>query len=142
MLAVMHHQLALAQKVTEKEVPAEIVSIAKAKSKGNPVTLWVRDPNRGKYIATILNEPTVMLIEISMKGEWLATQNALQERSFPAAAMKTISDHYLSKGYEASNYGYVEEPGGSYYVVDVSSDDEDLEIMLDSRGKILKTEAR
>jgi hypothetical protein len=136
------YQLSYAQKVTEKEVPSNIVSIAKAKSKGHPVSMWVRDPNRNKYIATILSEPTVMLIEVSMKGEWLATQNALQEESFPAAPMKTIRDKYLSNGYEGSNYIFVEEPGRAYYLVDVSSDDEDLEIMLDTNGKILKAEAR
>jgi hypothetical protein len=140
--AIMLYQSAHAQKVLEKEVPANVVAVAKAKSKGNTVSMWVRDPNRNKYIATVLNEGKFMLIEVSMKGAWLATSNALQEANFPAAVMETIRDNYLSKGYEGSNYVFMEEPGRAYYLVDVSSEDEDFHITLDAAGKILAKKNR
>ncbi|MBT1698421.1 hypothetical protein KK083_16140 [Fulvivirgaceae bacterium PWU4] len=131
-----------AQKVDEKDVPANIAAAVKARSGGSPVTMWVRDQNRGKYIATLISPTAFKLIEVDMKGQWLGTQTALQEVDFPAAPMKTIREKYLSKGYEGSNYVFVEEPGRTYYTVDVSSEDEDLAVELDASGRILEAKTR
>jgi hypothetical protein len=131
-----------AQKVDEKDVPGAIVSLAKSKSKGQQVTMWVRDKNRGKYIATILNDKAPLVIEISMKEEWLVTNHLMLETGLPLAALKMLKETYLSKGYEASNFVFVEEPGRSYYQVDVSSEDEDLGITFDATGKILEKEVQ
>jgi hypothetical protein len=132
----------LAQKVDEKDVPAAIISLAKSRSNGQHVMMWVRDKNRGKYIATILNDKAPLMIEINMKGEWLATSHLMLETSFPSAALKTLKETYLDKGYDASNFVFVEEPGRLYYQVDVSSKDEDLDITFDVYGKILTKEVR
>lgn len=142
LLLLLLHHLSNAQKVAEKEVPANIVLAAKARAGGSPVTMWVRDQNRNKYIATVISPRQFMLIEVSMKGQWLGTQNALKEADFPAVPMKTIREKYLNKGYEASNYVFIEEPGRTYYTVDVSSDDEDLAVELDGNGRILEAKAR
>lgn len=142
LLLLLLQHLSHAQKVAEKDVPANIALAVKARSGGSPVTMWVRDQNRGKYIATVISPAAFKLIEVDMKGQWLGTQSALQEVDFPAAPMKTIREKYLSKGYEGSNYVFVEEPGRTYYTVDVSSEDEDLEVELDASGRILEAKAR
>jgi hypothetical protein len=132
-----------AQKIDEKDVPASIVSAAKEKSDGQVVvTMWVRDKNRGKYIASIFNPPVFMMIEIDMKGDWLSTYHTMTEENFPSAVMKTIKDSYISKGYEADNFLFVEKPGLSFYMLDVSSDDENLQIKLDANGKIFEKKIR
>jgi hypothetical protein len=131
-----------AQKVNEKDVPTVIVSLVKSKNNGQHVTMWVRDKNRGKYIATVLNDTAPLVIEVNMKGEWLATNHLMLEAGFPPAVLKTLKETYLNKGYDASNFVFVEEPGQSYYRVDVSSEDEDVDIKLDVNGKILAKEAR
>jgi hypothetical protein len=131
-----------AQKIEEKDVPARIVSVAKEKSKGQQVTMWVRDKNREKYLASIFNSAVYMLIEIDMKGEWLSTYHTMTKENFPSAVMQTIKDTYTNKGYEADNFLFVEKPGLSFYMVDVSSDDENLQIKLDASGKISEKKIR
>jgi hypothetical protein len=131
-----------AQKVDEKDVPANIVSIAKSKSKGQAITMWVKDPKRSKYIATIMNNTAPLMVEISMKGEWLETDNLIREEQLPASVSRTLKENYLSKGYEADNFVFIEAPVKSYYQVDVSSEDENLSLKIDSEGKILSKQIR
>jgi hypothetical protein len=83
-----------------------------------------------------------MMIEIDMNGDWLSTYHTMTEENFPSAVMKMIKDSYISKGYEADNFLFVEKPGLSFYMVDVSSDDENLQIKLDANGKISEKKIR
>jgi hypothetical protein len=133
---------AWAQQVKEAEVPANIRTVVTQQSDKHPITLWVLDKNREKYIASIIHVPVLRNIEVSLDGKWLRTTDALSPDQFPPAVMRVVRESYLDKGYDGSNYIYIQEPGNKRYAVDLSSDDEDLHVVLDPAGKVLSKEAR
>lgn len=133
---------AFAQQIKEAEVPANIRTVVTQQSDKQPVTLWVLDKKRKKYIASIIRVPVLRNIEVSLDGKWLCTTDALTSDQFPLVVMQTVRESFLDKGYEGSNYIYIQEPGSKRYAVDLSSDDEDLHVVLDPAGKVLSKEAR
>lgn len=133
---------AFAQQVKEAEVPANIRAVVTQQSDKQPITLWVLDKNRKKYIASIIRVPVLRNIEVNLDGKWLRTTDALSPDQFPPMVMRSVRESFLDKGYEGSNYIYIQEPGSKRYAVDVSSDDEDLHVVLDPSGKVLSKEAR
>ena len=133
---------ACAQQVKEADVPANIRTVAAQQSDKQPITLWVLDKNRKKYIASIIRVPVLRNIEVSLDEKWLRTTDALSPDKFPTVVMNTVRTNFLDKGYDGSNYIFIQEPASKRYAVDLSSDDEDLHVVLDSSGKVLSKEAR
>jgi hypothetical protein len=133
---------ACAQQVKEADVPANIRIVVAQQSDKQPITLWVLDKNRKKYIASIIRVPVLRNIEVSLDGKWLRTTDALSPDKFPAAVMNTVQTGFLDKGYKGSNYTFIQEPASRRYAIDLSSDDEDLHLVLDPSGKVLSNEAR
>jgi hypothetical protein len=141
-LIVCSRTATFAQQVKEAEVPANIRTVATQQSDKQPITLWVLDKNRKKYIASIIRVPVLRNIEVSLDGKWLRTTDAVSPDQFPAVVMRVVRESFLDKGYDGSNYIYIQEPGSKRYAVDVSSDEEDLHVVLDASGKVLSKEAR
>jgi hypothetical protein len=133
-----------AQQIKDSEVPAGIKSTALSKFPTGSTPFWVLDQNRKKYIASVLNPPTLMrMVEVGFDGKWLGTTDGVLPEKLPAGVSNTLRKNYLDNGYEASNYFYTQEPGVSpYYLIEVSNDDESLELTLDASGKILKKEVQ
>lgn len=130
-----------AQQIKENEVPSTVKAIALKQSNNQPVTMWVLDKKRGKYIATIISETAVQGIEISLDGKWIETTAGVRPDKMPAAVMKAASETFPA--YELDNFFYVTAPDKApYYSVDASSDDEDLTLTIDPDGKILEKEQR
>ena len=63
-----------AQQIKEAEVPANVKTVAAKQSNGQPVTMWVLDKKRGKYIASVISTTAVAGIEISLDGKWIDCQ--------------------------------------------------------------------
>ncbi|HEX6223259.1 MAG TPA: PepSY-like domain-containing protein [Chryseolinea sp.] len=130
-----------AQQIKEAEVPANVKAVAAKQSNGQPVTMWVLDKKRGKYIASIISTTAVAGIEISLDGKWIETTAGVAPDRMPAAVMRAATEEFPS--YELDNFFYVTSPDKSpHYSVDASSDDEDLTLTIDPNGKILKKETR
>ncbi len=130
-----------AQQIKETEVPANVKAVALKQTNNRPVTMWVLDKKRGKYIASVISNTAVMGIEISLDGKWIETTEGVLPGKMPAAVMKTANEGF--PGYELDNFFYVTAPNISpYYTVDASSDDEDLTLSIDSNGKILEKKQR
>jgi hypothetical protein len=130
-----------AQQIKESEVPANVKAVASKQNKSQPVTMWVLDKKRGKYIASIISNTAAKGIEISLDGKWIETTEAVLPASLPASVMKAARDGFPN--YELDNFFYVTAPDKTpYYTVDASSDDEDLTLTIDPSGKILKKEQR
>jgi hypothetical protein len=130
-----------AQQVKETEVPAKVKAVALKQNNSQPITMWVLDKKRGKYIASFISNAAVRGIEISLEGRWIETTEGVLPDKIPTAVMKTANDGF--PGYELDNFFYVTAPDKSpYYTIDASSDDEDLTLMIDPSGKILKKEQR
>ena len=142
LVAVLTTALCNAQVVKESQVPANVKAVANTKLEGLKVGSWVLDKNRGYYVGTATSKDIFKMVTISLDGKWIETNQALQPGQVPAAIMASLKKNYLSKGYEGSNYVFVTDTKGKYYMADMSSDDEDLEITLDTNGKILKKEAQ
>ena len=133
--------ISVAQQIKEIEVPANIREVASAQTSSQPVTMWVLDKKRGKYIASIISNTAVKGIEISLDGKWIETTEAILPLNLPGPVMKVAKDAF--PGYELDNFFLITAPGKApHYTVDASSDDEDLTLMIDPNGKILKKEQR
>lgn len=133
----------MAQTVDEKEVPSNVRSVVAEHIAGHPVSLWVKDKNRDKYVATVLSENMLRIVEVSMSGKWIATTDGLMESKVPSVVMKTIQEKYVSKGYEASNFQFVRESDGTnFYGADMSSEDRDLFVTFSLKGQVLQEEER
>lgn len=132
----------LGQKVEEKNVPADIRSVATAQLNGH-VDLWILDKARNKYVASVMNEAVFRPVEISLTGKWLATTDALPESKIPTVVMKTIREKYLNKGFEGSNYQFVRDSkAASFYSVELISDDGDIYVKLNEKGQVVHEEER
>jgi hypothetical protein len=130
-----------AQQVKESEVPANVKAVASKENKNQPVTMWVLDKKRGKYIASVVSNTAMRGIEISLDGKWIETTEGVFPDKMPAVVMKAASEGF--PGYELSNFFYITAPGKSpYYSIDASSDDEDLTLSISPSGKLLEKEAR
>lgn len=131
----------VAQQVKEKDVPAGIIATAKSKGGNRSITMWVYDSRDKKYVASIF-EGKIQVIEVSTDNKWLATTTAMQEKDFPANIMKTLNDQFVSKGFELSNFAFIEEPSTSFYVVEVDSEDEGFDLRISKAGEIIRKEAK
>lgn len=130
-----------AQQIKESEVPADVRAVASRQTNSQPVTMWVLDKKRGKYIATLISNTAVKGIEISLDGKWIETTEGVLLANVPAPVMKAAKDGF--SGYELDNFFCVTAPGKSpHYTIDASSDHEDLTLTIDQNGKILEKEVR
>lgn len=133
--------ISVAQQIKEGEVPANVRDVAISQTNSQPVTMWVLDKKRGKYIATIISNTSAKGIEISLDGKWIETTEAILPPNLPSPVMKAARDSYPD--YDLDNFFLVTAPGKApHYTVDASSDDEDLTLTIDPNGKILKKEQR
>jgi hypothetical protein len=130
-----------AQQIKESEVPANVKAVASKQTNSQPVTMWVLDKKRGKYIASVINTTTFKGIEISLDGKWIETMEGLQAASLPAPVIKAATDGFPS--FELSNFSYITSPGNPpYYAIDASSDEEDLRLFIDPNGNVLEKKQR
>lgn len=130
-----------AQQIKESEVPADVKTVASRQADGQPVTMWVLDKKRGKYIASIVSNTAVKGIEISLEGKWIETTEGVLPTRLPEPVMKAAKDGF--PGYELDNFFYITSPDKApFYTIDASSDDEDLTLSIDESGKVLKKEQR
>jgi hypothetical protein len=130
-----------AQQIKESEVPADVKAVASKQTNSQPVTMWVLDKKRSKYIATLISNTAVKGIEISLDGQWIETTEGVLPTNLPASVIKAAKEEF--PGYELDNFFYVTAPGKSpYYTIDASSDDEDLTLTIGQNGKILEKEVR
>jgi len=130
-----------AQQVKEADVPVGVRTIASEQSNNQPITMWVLDKKRGKYIATVISNTAVQGIEISLDGKWIETTAGVPPDKMPQPVLKTAKEGF--PGYELDNYFYITTPDKSpYYTVNASSDDEDLILSIDTKGKILEKKTR
>lgn len=129
------------QQVKESEVPSNVKAVALKQSNNQPITMWVLDKKRNKYIASVVSSSAVMGIEIGLDGNWIETTAAVMSDKMPDAVMKTATEGFA--GYELDNFFYITSPDKSpYYSIDASSDDEDLTLSIDAGGKLFKKEPR
>lgn len=130
-----------AQQIKESEVPTNVRGVAIKQSNDQPITMWVLDKKRSKYIATVISNTAVLGIEIALDGKWIETTAGVPPDNMPAAVMKTVNEGF--PGYEFSNFFHITSLNKSpYYTIDASSDDEDLTLSIDPDGKILEKEQR
>ena len=133
--------ISVAQQIKETEVPENVRDVASAQTSSQPITMWVLDKKRGKYIASIISNTAVKGIEISLDGNWIETTEAILPPNLPAPVLRVAKDTFA--GYELDNFFLITAPGRApHYLVDASSDEEDLTITIDPSGKILKKEQR
>lgn len=127
-----------AQQLKENDVPPNVKAVVRAHNKGEKVSVWIKDGTRGTYVATSISESYLATVETSLKGDWIRTTTALEPASLPLAVMATLRTTYLNKGYEGSNYVQVEEPNQVlYYAMEVTSEDETLELRINPKGRIV-----
>jgi hypothetical protein len=131
----------LSQQIKETEVPSNVKSVALKQSNNQPITMWVLDNKRSKYVASVISNTAMLGIEIGLDGKWTGTTQAVFPEKMPAAVMKGAQDGF--PGYELSNFFYITTPDKSpYYTINASSDDEDLTLSIDPEGKMLERKQR
>lgn len=130
-----------AQQIKESEVPANVKATALKQNDNQPTTMWVLDKKRGKYIASVMSNTAMRVIEISLDGKWIETTDAVLPPKMPAVVLNAAKKDYGS--YELDNFFYVTSPDTApYYSIDASSDDEDLTLKISPDGKIISKENR
>lgn len=130
-----------AQQIKETEVPANVKAVAAKQNSDQPITMWVLDKKRGKYVASMFSNTAVRGIEISLDGKWLETTEGVLPDNVPAVVMKAAKEGFSD--YELSNFFYITAPDKApYYSIDASSDDKDLTLSIDKDGIILEKETR
>jgi len=55
-----------AQQVKGSEVPANVKAVASKQSNNQPVTMWVLDKKRNKYVASVITQTAVQGIELDL----------------------------------------------------------------------------
>jgi len=131
----------LAQIVKEGDVPHNVRATAVKQNKNEPVSSWVLDKNRERYVATTISVTAMRGIEISLEGDWLQTTEGVLPQKMPAAVMASAKKSCPE--FELDNFFYVTAPGAPpFYSVDASSEDEDFTLSIDPAGKILEKESR
>ena len=90
-----------AQQIKENDVPSNVKVVAAKESNNQPITMWVLDKERNKYLATVVSTSDVMAIEISLDGKWVETTTAVFPDKMPAPVMKAATDGF--PGYELDN---------------------------------------
>src|SRR5688500_3412295 len=83
-----------AQQIKESEVPANVKAVALKQSNNQPVTMWVLDKKRNKYVASIITEKAVQGIEIGLDGKWIETTAGVLPPNVPAPVMKAAKENF------------------------------------------------
>lgn len=133
--------ITLGQQIKESEVPANVKATVLKQNDNQPATMWVVDKKRGKYVASVISNTAMRVIEIDLNGNWIETTEAVLPPKMPASVMNAAKKDFGS--YELDNFFYVTAPDQApYYMIDASSDEEDLTLHISPEGKILSKEAR
>ncbi|WP_400193709.1 hypothetical protein [Hymenobacter sp. B81] len=133
---------ARAQMLKEKDVPAAVRAAATAQNNGQKPASWLLDEQRGYYVA-IAAAPALRQLIIGQDGKWQRTSEIVALEKFPAAVRQDLQTRFLSKGYEPSNPLLVHtRTAGSYYSLDLSSDEAELQVHYSAAGKLLRQENR
>jgi hypothetical protein len=133
--------ISAAQQIKETEVPDNVRATAQKQNDNQPVTMWVLDKNRGKYIASIFSNTEMRIIEVSLDGKWIETTEGILPAKMPATVMNAAKKDFGA--YELDNFVYITTPDKEpYYNIDASSDDEDLTLTISPDGKLLMKETR
>ena len=72
-----------AQQIKETDVPVDVRDDSTEQSNNQPITMWVLDKKRGKYIATVVSNTAVQGIEISLDGKWIETTSGVRPDKMP-----------------------------------------------------------
>lgn len=70
------------------------------------------------------------------KGEWLETELTIKKADLPAAVLQTIEKEFA--GYKTGEMASVETPGTKAYEIALKKGKEELEVVIDAQGKVIK----
>lgn len=72
-------------------------------------------------------------------GNWKETEYKIKKSEIPAAVSSTLENEY--SGYEIEEAEISETPEGKFVEVEIENDDQEMEILFDMTGNVVKKEA-
>ena len=137
-------QTAHTQMVTEREVPEAVRAVAQEQNKGKKISMWTLHQDRGKYIASYIDDKEIRMIDVSLDGKWISTRQGILPENMPEAVMtaaKAAAKEKFHKRYELFNYFYVTGPDMTgCYMINASpkNDTKFITLFFDQNGKMLE----
>jgi uncharacterized membrane protein YkoI len=72
-------------------------------------------------------------------GTWIETEHEIKQSEIPAAVKKTLDTEFA--GYKVEEYEMVETAKGTFYEFELEKGKEEIEVLIDANGKVVKKEA-
>jgi uncharacterized membrane protein YkoI len=125
------------------KVPKAVMDAVKAKFPGAEMKEAAREEEDGKttYEVSIVHAGKKIDVSAKPDGTIIVVETVIKASELPAAVKKTLEAKYPKAEYRTIET--VEEGGKlSYEVLLETTNDDDIEVVLDRDGKILKTEEK
>lgn len=128
-------------KVKETEVPKSVLITLAKTYDSYKVKTWYQAP--GQYIAEFVIDGQAGRGYFTASGDWQYSSFPVKLKECPTLMTTYVTENY--PGYKAKEINYIEEMGGdNYYRVIIARDAldaADCEMIFDTRGKLMKTNA-
>jgi len=132
--------VATAQKLTEDQIPAAVVSAFKAKYPAAAKIKWEKE-NDSEFEAEFMLNKAEMSANFDATGKWIETETEIETANLPTAIQDVVSKDFA--GYKIKEASKVENANSTTtYEVEVKKDKEKIELLLSADGQILKKEIK
>ena len=128
------------EKVKLDQVPKAVMDAARAKFPGAEIKGAEKEVEDGKtsYEIGLVHEGHKIDVVISPEGTIKAVETTVEAKDLPRAVTAAVEAKY--PGATLGKAEKIEEDGKTTYEVKLASGKKKLEVLLDAKGKILKTE--
>lgn len=129
---------AFAQKLSADKVPPIVHATFKTMFPSAEKTQWEME-NDQEYEAEFKTGATEQSARFDRAGKWLETETEIKVSELPKAVQDALAKEFA--GYKVKEACKVEDViHGSAYEAEVQKDKEEMDVLLDASGKVLKKE--
>jgi len=121
----------------EKAVPEAVTKAFEAKFVGATDVEWEQE-EEGVYEAEFKVNGQEMSAEFASDGTWKETEQKVDHSQLPAAVVDTLEAGWGD--YTVEEVEMCETPEGKTWEVELKKDDQEIELVIDENGKVIKQE--
>ncbi len=119
----------------QEKVPEKVKSAFNQKYPGAKKVDWDMEEKNEWEAEFEMNEKE-MSATFDQNGKWLETETEIEDEDIPAAVKETLKSQF--KDYEVEEAEYLESPEAIGFEIKLEGDEEDMEVLIEKNGKILK----
>jgi hypothetical protein len=127
---------ACGQKHSEVTPPEVVMNAFKEQFPKAEHVSWSME-DKTDYEADLKMDGMKYSVKYTATGVWMETEHAIKMDALPAAVRQTLAAQYAE--YKLDDAEVAETPSGTVYEVDMEKGEEEMEVIFNAEGQVLKS---